>query len=87
MRQVLGRGPGEGSFWQAGLLAGLRVGQALRCSSYLGLGSAVPAPQIPGHPTAVCDKGVKQLLNNVTVLIIVITVLSLLLLLLLLLSF
>ena len=25
-------------------MAGLRVEQALRCSSYLGLGSAVPAP-------------------------------------------
>ena len=31
-------------FGQAGLMAGLRVGQALGCSTYLGLGLAVPAP-------------------------------------------
>ena len=37
-------------------MAGLQVGQALSCSSYLGLGSAVPAP---GHPTSKCDVDVK----------------------------
>ena len=31
-------------FWWAGLMASLQVGQVLRSSSYLGLGSAVPAP-------------------------------------------
>ena len=39
---------GAGFFWRAGLVAGLQVGQALRCSSYLGLGSAVPAPMVLG---------------------------------------
>ena len=34
--------------WQAGLMAWLQVGQALRCSSYLGLGSAVSAPTFLG---------------------------------------
>ena len=40
----------------AGLLAGLQVRQAIRCSSYLGLRSAVLAPHVPDHPTAICDK-------------------------------
>ena len=39
---------GAGFFLWAGLVAGLQVGQALRCSSYLGLGSAVPAPMFLG---------------------------------------
>ena len=33
-----------GFFGQAGLIGGLQVGQVLRCSSYLGSGSTVPAP-------------------------------------------
>ena len=37
-----------GFFSQAGLMAGLQVGQALRCSSYLGLGSAVSVPMFLG---------------------------------------
>ena len=41
--RVTGAWAGVG-FWQVGLMAGLWLGQALRCSSYLGLGSAVPAP-------------------------------------------
>ena len=35
---------GGADFWRLGLMAELWVGQALRCSSDLGLGSAVPAP-------------------------------------------
>ena len=41
-------------------MAGLQVGQALGCSGYLGLGSAVPVAHVPGHPTSICDKGVKK---------------------------
>ena len=37
-------GAGAGFFWWAGLAAGLQEGQALRCSSYLCLGLAVPTP-------------------------------------------
>ena len=53
-----GVGAGAGYFWRAGLLAGLQVWQALRCSSYLGLGSAVLAPHVPGSPTSICGEGV-----------------------------
>ena len=41
-------GAGAWFFWWAGLITGLQVGQALRCSSYLGMGSAVPAPMYLG---------------------------------------
>jgi len=52
---VTGAGAGAkaraGFFWQAGLVAGLQAGWALRCSSdYLGLGSAVPAPPCSWAP-------------------------------------
>ena len=41
-------------------MAGLRVGQALRCSTYLGLGSAVPAPTFLGtQPPCATFLGVK----------------------------
>jgi len=51
---------GAGSFWQVGLVAGLQMGQAFRCSSYLGLVSAVSALHIPGHPISLCDEGVNS---------------------------
>ena len=38
-------------------MAGLQVGRALGCSGCLGLGSAVPVPHVPGHPTSICDEG------------------------------
>ena len=38
----------------------VQVEQALKCSSYLGLGLAVSAPHVPGHPTCICDEGVKH---------------------------
>ena len=50
-------GAGAGFFWWAGLVAGLQVGWALGCSGF-GLGSAVPVPHVPGHPTSICDEGV-----------------------------
>ena len=37
-------GAGAGIFWWAGLADGLQEGQGLRCSNYLCLGLAVPAP-------------------------------------------
>ena len=52
-----GAGAGAGFFWRAGLVAGLQVGRALGCSGCLGLGSAVPVPHLPGHPTSICDEG------------------------------
>ena len=39
-------------------MAGLQVGRALGFSGCLGLGSGVPAPHVPGHPTSICDEGV-----------------------------
>ena len=39
-----GAGPGAGFLWQAGLVAGLQV---------------VPVPHVPGHPTSICDEGIK----------------------------
>ena len=50
---------GAGFFLQAEFLAGLQVEQAFRCCSYLGLGSTVPAPHVPGNPTSIYDEGVK----------------------------
>ena len=38
-------------------MAGLQVERALGCSGCLGLGSAVPVPHLPGHPTSICDEG------------------------------
>ena len=54
---------GAGSFWQVGLVAGLQMGQAFRCSSNLGLCSAVSALHIPGHPISLCDEGVSSCLT------------------------
>ena len=47
-----GAGGGTGFFWWAGLVACLQVGRGLGC---LGLGSVVPVPYVPGHPTSICD--------------------------------
>lgn len=41
---VMIAGAWAGFFWWAGLVPGLQVRQALRCSSFLGVGSAVPGP-------------------------------------------
>ena len=40
-------------------MAGLLVGRGLGCSGCLGVRSAVPAPHVPGHPTSICDEGIK----------------------------
>ena len=56
--QVSARGAGAGFFWRASLVAGCQVGRALGCDGCLGLGSAIPVPRVPGHPTSTCDEGV-----------------------------
>ena len=53
-------GAGLGLFWQARLMAGLQMGQAFRCSSYLALGSAVPALHVPVHPTSTWDERINS---------------------------
>ena len=58
---VTGAGAGAGT----GLIVGLHVGRALGCSGCLGLGSAVPVPHVPGHPTSICEEGVKPRLSKV----------------------
>ena len=45
------------------LVAGLRVGEALVCSTYLALGSSFPSSHIPGRPTSMCNLGLKQALG------------------------
>ena len=47
-----GAGAGAGFFWRA-----------LGCSGCLGLGSTVPVPHFPGHPTSICDEGVNEKRN------------------------
>ena len=65
MTGAVGRGGAYGRvFLAGGLVARLQVGQALGCSSYLGLRSAVPVPQVPGHPTSICDEGVNSVINQ-----------------------
>ena len=44
-------------------MTGLQVGRALGCSGCLGLGSAIPAPHVPGHPTSICDEGINVIQN------------------------
>ena len=41
-------------------MARLQVGRALGCSGCLGLGSAGPAPHVPGHPTSTCEEGLNS---------------------------
>ena len=53
-------GDGTGFLWRVGLVAGLKVRRAHGCSGCLGLGSVVPVPHVPGHPTSICDEGVKH---------------------------
>ena len=52
-------GAGAGFFWWVGLVAGLQRGQALRCSSCLGLGVSTSSPHVPGHTTSICNEGIK----------------------------
>ena len=45
--------------WQAGLEAGLRVGQAFGVHLLPWFGVSSSSPQVPGYPTSTCDAGVK----------------------------
>ena len=60
-----GAGAGAGFVWQAGLMAGLQVGRALGCSGCLGLGSVVPVPHVPGHPTSII---INKEFNNIDII-------------------
>ena len=41
-------------------MAGLRVGQAFGVLLLPGLGVSSSSPQVPGHPTSICDAGVNS---------------------------
>ena len=52
---------GWGWVWRAGLVAGLRVGQAFGMFLLPGFGVGSSSPWVPGHPTSMCDSGVNSL--------------------------
>ena len=47
--------------WRVGLVTGLRVGQAFGVLLLPGFGVSSSSPQVPGHPTSICDAGVNIL--------------------------
>ena len=49
-----------GWVWQAGLVAGLPVGQAFGAFLPLGLQVGLSSPQVLRHPTSMCDSGVNN---------------------------
>ena len=49
---------GWGWVWRAGLVAGLRVGQAFGVLLLPGFGVGSSSSRVPGHPTSMCDSGV-----------------------------
>ena len=51
---------GWGWVWQAGLVAGLRVGQAFGVFLLPGLRVGGSSPQVPRHPTSMCDSRINQ---------------------------
>ena len=51
---------GWGWVWQAGLVAGLWVGQAFGVFLLLGLGVGSSSPQVLRHPTSMCDSGIND---------------------------
>ena len=55
---------GWGWVWRAGLVAGLRVGQAFGMFLLPGFGVGSSSPWVPGHPTSMCDSGVNIPLTN-----------------------
>ena len=54
----LGHSGGPLAGW-AGLVAGLQVGQAFGVFLLLGLGVGGSNPQVPRHPTSMCESGIK----------------------------
>ena len=55
---------GWGWVWRAGLVAGLRVGQAFGVLLLPGFWVSSSSPQVPGHPTSICDAGVNSVLGR-----------------------
>ena len=53
---------GWGYVWWAGLVAGLRVGQAFGMFLLPGFGVDSSSPWVPGHPTSMCESGVNVLM-------------------------
>ena len=51
---------GWGWVWRAELVAGLRVGQAFGVLLLPGFGVSSSSPQVPGHPTSICEAGVNS---------------------------
>ena len=47
-----------------GLVAGLRVGLACGVLLLPGFGVSSSSPQVPGHPTSICDTGVNNALEG-----------------------
>ena len=54
----LGQPGGPLARW-VGLVAGLQVGQAFGVFLLLGLGVGSSSPQVPWHPTSMCNSGIK----------------------------
>ena len=54
---------GWGWAWQAGLVAGLQVGQAFGVLLLPGFGVGSSSPQVPGHPTSICHSGVNSFVS------------------------
>ena len=52
---------------QAGLVAGMQVGQAFGVLLLPGFGVSSSSPQVPGHPTSICDAGVKIMRLNILI--------------------
>ena len=48
-----------GWVWQTGLVAGLWLGQAFGVFLLPGFGVGSSSPQVPRHPTSMCDAGIK----------------------------
>ena len=51
---------GWGWVWWAGLVAGLWLEQAFGVLLLPGFGVSSSSPQVPGHPTSICDAGVNH---------------------------
>ena len=49
-----------GWVWWAGLMAGLRVGQAFGVFLLPGFGVCSSSPPTSGHPTSMCDSGINE---------------------------
>ena len=55
-----------GWVWRAGLVAGLRVGQAFGVLLLPGFGVSSSSPQVPGHPTSMCNTSINSVKLRLT---------------------